>query len=788
MQHKYHVLLVLIFVHNLKFLITMRISKLLPVFISGLVALSACVRSTDTHRVQMETPFTKSVSTVLPLPEYPRPRFVRDGWMNLNGRWNYTIEHCDFVEVQGLTFVESWTTRPIPTEWTGEILVPFSIDAPLSGVGHVLRPDEILWYERKFDLPADWDDGRVVLHFQAVDWETSVYINGKRMGQHRGGYDPFGFDITEFVKKTDNTLNVCVWDATEQQAQAIGKQIMPENREGFRYQPTGGIWQTVWLENVPDSAIEDVKITPMYDDKTISFDITRKSSEGIVGIEILDGENVVAGADADSDRIVIPMPDGFKSWSPESPHLYDVRMTLRDGEKILDRVTSYFGMRKIEVRRNSAGIPLVYLNGREIFQYGPLDQGYWPDGILTPPSEEAMIYDLEYLKKVNANMIRVHIKTHPDRWYYHADRLGVLVWQDMICMPKYGQTVTPEASAQWAGEFKNMVDWLYNHPSVVLWVVFNEAWSQHDTEKYTEWISEYDSTRLVTCASGWFDFPVGNIVDAHDYTFYPGVNPDWKLGFTRAALIGEGGGVNLAVPGHTWYSDLNPPVLDSHRNYEPRSNFNFTTEGGRHTYATPREFENGYEKYLRTFRWLRALGGCTGLVYTQITDVEHELNGWLTYDRKVSKIPEATMHRINSALYEKMDTETTLDWGGEWTTESGAKIKLPAGDAGNPWMEGVSSAELPLTMSTDFNIDEPRDGKNYCVGFRGVSECEIYLNGRFFRRTKEWHQTVEPAFSFFEIYPDEADMLKPGRNEITIKVLPRNKVKPLFDFAIFRSK
>lgn len=312
-------------------------------------------------------------------------------------------------------------------------------------MGHVLRPEEVLWYERRFDVPRTWKDKRIVLHFQASDWETSVYVNGKRVGQHRGGYDPFSFDITDYVRKSGNVLNVCVWDATEQQAQAIGKQIMPENRQGFRYQPTGGIWQTVWLEGVPRQAIERVKITPMYDDAAVKVEFTKAAGKNVF-VEIKDRGRVVAKTETEDDTAVIPLP-GFKPWSPDSPHLYDLEMTLTDGGKELDRVKSYFGMRKIEIQPNAAGQPQVYLNGEEIFQYGPLDQGYWPDGVLTPPSEEAAAFDLEYLKKINANMIRVHIKTHPDRWYYHADRLGILVWQDMICMPKYGQTVTEAASA-----------------------------------------------------------------------------------------------------------------------------------------------------------------------------------------------------------------------------------------------------------------------------------------------------------------------------------------------------
>lgn len=734
----------------------------------------------------MDTPFSSSVSKELPLPEYPRPQFEREDWINLNGQWDYAIESCDFKAVQGLTDKESWTDRPIPSEWTGKILVPFSIDAPLSGVGHILRPQEVLWYRRGFDIPSDWKGKRMILHFQASDWETSVYVNGTRVGQHRGGYDPFSFDITDLVKKSGNVLNVCVWDATEQQAQAIGKQIMPENRQGFRYQPTGGIWQTVWIEAVPEDYIKGVKITPLYDKGAVRVEIDKTEGDRNVMIAVKDGDKTVSEAKTAGPVVEIPVGKGFKSWSPDSPFLYDIEFSMFDkkGKKVTDHVKSYFGMRKVEVRKDKAGDPRIFLNGEEIFQYGPLDQGYWPDGVLTPPTDEAMAYDLQYLKDINANMIRVHIKTHPDRWYYHADRLGILVWQDMICMPKYGQTVTPQASAQWTSEFTNMIDWLYNHPSVIQWIVFNEAWGQHDTEAKTKLIMDYDPSRIVTCASGWFDAPAGDIVDLHDYTFYPKVMPDWKTGHSRAAVIGEAGGVNLAIPGHTWYSDKNIPVQKGHMNYEPKANFSFVSEAGRHTYSTAAEFEDAYGKYMRTLRWLRAAGACNAMVYTQISDVEHELNGWMTYDRKVSKIPAARMNRMNTPLYTRMDIETVLGWSGEWTGTDGKKIALPAG-AEDRFFALSSEAEAPVTIENTFTVEGK--GYTYCLGVYGMSDYEVYINGKLFRKIKTGAQNYEPSYSFFEIFADEADILKEGENLITVKVLPVKNVKPLFDLAVFRT-
>ena len=732
----------------------------------------------------IKTQWTDQVNPNQVLPEHPRPLMERQNWQNLNGLWDYTLETCDFENVQGLTKAESWTNRPIPTSWKGKILVPFSVDAPLSGVGHILRPQEILWYERKFEIPASWKGQRTILHFQASDWETSVYVNGKRIGQHRGGYDPFSFDITPYLKNSDNVLNVCVWDATEQQAQSIGKQIMPENRQGFRYQPTGGIWQTVWLEAVPQQAIENIKITPQYDDSKVKIDIAKTDPKQVVRIIVKDGNKTVAKREGAETTLELDMPD-FKAWSPENPHLYDLELELLAAGKVVDQVKSYFGMRKVEVKQMAQGKPLIYLNNKEIFQYGPLDQGYWPDGVLTPPNEAAIIFDIEYLKKINANMIRVHIKTHPDRWYYHADRLGLLVWQDMICMPKYGQTVDAAASAQWAGEFKNMVDWLYNHPSVIMWVVFNEGWSQHDTEKHTNWIMSYDLSRVVICASGWTDAPAGHVVDMHDYTFYPKIVHDYKLGGTRAALLGEAAGMNLAIPGHTWYSDQHEPALLGHRNYIPKADFSFTSEAGRHTYETATQFEDAYGKFIRSLRWLRALGACNAVVYTQITDVEHELNGWLTYDRMISKIPVEKMHIMNSKLYEKMATKTVLDWSGTWRDENGNTFKLPGGEK-NPYVEVATETVAPVVLKTSFEVTDP--GKSYCIGVKGFNDYEIRINGKLFRQTRVGGQNFEPSYSFFEIYPDEANILKKGQNEIEIKVLPIRNIKALFDFAVFRTE
>jgi len=727
-----------------------------------ILAVTACYAQEENNYV-LKTPFTDKAVVDVPFPEYPRPQFVRADWVNLNGKWDYRIESCDFEAVSGLTESPSWTDRAIPGEWDGKILVPFSVDAPLSGVGHVLRPQEVIWYERGFRVPKSWKGSRVILHFQASDWETSVYVNGKRLGQHRGGYDPFSFDVTDELRSGNNTLNVCAWDATEQQCQAIGKQIMPEHRQGFRYQPTGGIWQTVWLERVPEKHIDNLKITSLYDEAAVKVELTGASADTPVRIEIKDNGKTFADLTTSENCNVIPMP-GFKAWSPESPALYDIKLTMvgRKG-KAIDKVESYFGMRKIELAKDSKGMTRIQLNGEPVFQFGPLDQGYWPDGVLTPPTDEAMKFDIQYLKDINANMIRVHIKTHPDRWYYYADRLGVLVWQDMICMPKYDQKVSPAASEQWMKEFKAMQGWLYNHPSIVTWIVFNEAWSQHDTERITNEVMSWDDTRLVTCASGWNDAPAGNIIDVHDYSFYPKSKPDFKTKGARASVIGEAGGTNLAIPGHTWYSDSHLPEQKGHMNYVPKENFEFVSEGGRHTYATAEQYEDAYRKYVKTLCWLNAEGGCNATVHTQITDVEHELNGWMTYDRLVSKIPVKTMNEIHSMLYKPMNIEALVPWGSEW-----------------------SKSDKGMTVSNTFDVAKMSD--RYCVGVWGIYDYEISINGKLFRNVKTGRDD-EPSYQFFEVFPDEVEgLLHEGANEVVVKVVPFKKgIAAKYDVAVFRA-
>lgn len=743
------------------------------------------------------TNFAITIDPNKPLPEYPRPQLIRDEWMNLNGLWDYVLDSVNFTAVKGLTKAESWTTHEIPSKWNGQILVPFSIDAPLSGVGHILRPNEILWYHRTFDIPRSWSKKRILLHFQASDWETSVYINGKKTGQHRGGYDPFTFDITDFLVKGKNVLHVCVWDATEQQCQAIGKQIMPENKQGFRYQPTGGIWQTVWLEPVTENYIEKVKITPDFDIGMVKIQtLTKNQSDNIV-IEISDNKNLIASQVVKSGSMAFIRVKDFIAWSPENPFLYDVKVSLKTGDKIADKVSSYFGMRKIEVKKASDGFVRTFLNNKEIFQYGPLDQGYWPDGGLNPPSEEAILFDLKYLKNINCNMVRVHIKTNPDRWYYNADKLGLLVWQDMICMPKYGQQVDNESANQWQTEFKNMVDWLYNHPSVIQWIAFNEGWSQHNTEFYTNWLKVYDNTRLVTCASGWTDVAAGDIVDVHDYTYYPSVDAaDFKLG-KRALVIGESGGTNLPIPDHTWYSDKNPPVKRDYKNYMPVNRFDLRNEIGRHTYSSSENYETAYTQFVESIKWQHTISGNNALVFTQLTDIEHELNGWLTYDRKISKIPVEHLAAIHKEVYSKLKSKTIIPFGSEWKVKTGSFStnmlqsdygfedwitgKAPFGEK-NKFYETQKPLAGPYIIQTDFKLESiPQKA---AISVKGFTPCTIYLNGKMIFKSNIDARFGEPGIDCYPLMKEDISSLIKGSNKLFIEVQKNDKTS-LLDAGFF---
>lgn len=576
--------------------------------------------------VTIATIWAEKVNPQLPHPEYPRPQMVRKSWVNLNGLWDYAITDRQLVG--------------IPKNWDGKILVPFPIESALSGVRKPVEAHQYLWYRRIFVAPKLAGGSRLLIHFGAVDWEAVVFVNGKEVGKHRGGYDLFTFDITEFVKPGENELLVRVWDPTEDGVQARGKQMRKAMREpsGIMYTPCSGIWQTVWLEVVPESFIERLRVVPNVDESSVivtAFVANRKpnmSVEVVVKDAIIATSNepeldfsraaTVAKAKGNPNEAVKVELKQPKLWTPDAPFLYGLQVRLLAGKEEVDAVQSYFGMRKVSLGKDEKGFVRILLNGNFIFQVGPLDQGFFPDGIYTAPTDEALRFDVEVMKRLGFNAVRKHVKREPQRWYYWCDRLGLLVWQDMPSSSvgrnatgnRDGFPISPECAEQFERELCAMVEQLFNHPSIIMWIVFNESWGQYDTARLVEMVKKLDHTRLVSGASGWHVYPgVGDVIDIHSYPSPASPQPDGK----RALVLGEFGGLGFVVKGHTWVEK----------------------GWGYRTMPDEKALTKAYLKLWQRAWELKDEKGLSGAIYTQLTDVETECNGLLTYDRKVIKMP-----------------------------------------------------------------------------------------------------------------------------------------------------
>jgi len=632
------------------------------------------------------TRWAKDVSPEKVLPEYPRPQMTRRNWMSLNGLWDYAIRPKD-------AGAPSWRGRPAlastdpnatkeqgqdtlsakskeqgqdalaTKSFDGQILVPYPVESALSGVMKPVGPDNRLWYRRTFEIPEGrrWSGQgrRVLLHFGAVDWDATVWVNGKELGNHKGGYDPFTFDITDALKESgQQEIVLSVWDPTDAGTQPRGKQVRQPN--GIWYTAVTGIWQTVWLEPVPAAYIGSLEMVPDIDAGVLKLKVNAQGniadpskyrvtvtfgSRPAPGTQRNQDAAPVAGSGAIGEELKIPVSEP-KLWSPDSPHLYTILVSLTESTDAAagtqeqqgrrfgrgDTVEAYFAMRKIAMQKDEAGVNRLFLNNKPLFQYGPLDQGWWPDGLYTAPTDEALKYDIEVTKRLGMNLARKHVKVEPDRWYYWCDKLGLLVWQDMPSGDAFIGGNDPdvkrseESAKQYELELTRIIDAYRNHPSIVMWVPFNEGWGQFDTPRVVDMVKKLDPTRLVDNASGWTDRGVGDVMDIHTY---PGPEAP-RIEAKRAGVLGEFGGLGLPLPGHTWQAEKN---------------------WGYRSYTTRDELTDAYVTLIKKLHPLTGRPGLSAAVYTQTTDVEVEVNGLMTYDREIIKMDAARITAANQTLY-----------------------------------------------------------------------------------------------------------------------------------------
>jgi hypothetical protein len=698
----------------------------------------------------------------VPLNEYPRPQFQRPDWTNLNGSWEYAILQADSGR---------------PESWEGTIRVPFAVESQLSKVQRTVPADHALWYRRTFDRPSG--SGRLFLNFEAVDHRAEVWVNGTRVGEHEGGYDAFQFDITgAVVPGPTQELLVKVTDPTDADSQPRGKQV--RRPEGIWYTSVTGIWQTVWLEWVPEEFIADLRATPDVDASKVVVEVILAAPPGrTVAVEVRDENRLIASGSAEGvqaaeahpsiARMELEIPEA-RLWSPDSPHLYNLNVALKGG----DAVASYFGMRKIAVGKDESGFNCLFLNNEPLFQLGPLDQGWWPDGLYTAPTDEALKYDIEITKQLGFNMCRKHVKVELRRWYYWADRLGLLVWQDMPSGGKPGRggqfiRDNQEDAAFSAGEKERyrrellaLIDQHRNHPSIVAWVPFNEGWGQHDTNDVLAWVKQRDPTRLVDGPSGWTDRGQGDMKDRHQYPG-PGM---FETMADRASVLGEFGGLGLPIADHLWWDKRN---------------------WGYQTFTSREEMQERYEQLILSLRPLVSRG-LAAAIYTQTTDVEGEVNGLMTYDRQLVKLNAERVARLHKRLYEptgRFDETVLLPTSEREPRSWRYSIETPAEGWQNAdfddssWSQrpaGFGTPDTPGTVvRTEWNTGEiwvrqafrltQRPKGEVWLRIHHDEDAEVYLNGKRCPRLSGY--TVD--YQEIPLPEAAATALKEGENVMAIR-------------------
>ncbi|MEL6695925.1 MAG: sugar-binding domain-containing protein [Bacteroidota bacterium] len=734
-------------------------------------------------KYELKTRWTDQVSERSPWPEYPRPQMTRPDWINLNGSWDYAILDSGQRE---------------PKIFQGQIRVPFAIESSLSQVKKLVGKKRELWYRKQFRLSPHQKNEKWILHFGAVDWRARVYLNGKLIGEHKGGYTPFSFDITPFIKGRNQELVVSVWDPTDQGLQARGKQL--SEPKGIWYTPVTGIWQTVWLEKVNRYYVTDIRPTPDLKRQALhlSCEVNEIPAGGTVeaiayqeGVEV-GRANTPLTPGQSSTSMMISLSQ-MRAWSPQDPFLYDLIVMLKDAQgKVLDKLGSYFGMRSIELGKDANGYTCFLLNGQPTFQMGLLDQGWWPDGLYTAPTEAAMKYDLEITQKLGFNMLRKHVKVEPARFYYLCDKMGLLVWQDMpngnyfkgLRVPHDGPVDAKRplsSSIQFENELKEMIDFLYSFPSIVTWVPFNEGWGQYETERVTHWVKNYDPSRICDAVSGWADRGTGDMIDVHIYPG-PGMEPPEEK---RASVVGEFGGLGWPVKDHLWWDKKNW----GYRNYSSKEAYN-----------------TQFIKLIKDLIPLRSWG-LAGAIYTQTTDVEGEVNGIITYDRELIKLDLDSTYSLISQLYkpawnkrsiipdselenykwQTSDEEPEAGWTkNEFDSQDWENLKAPFLITPNPFLLPGTSWEpkQSIYLRQEFYLGSMPENLSVKI-YANQVDMEWYLNGHkievpdgiWGRKRHYSHKLVN----------DYRQHLQLGKNTFAIKLTSKS-LKSVFDLGMYESK
>jgi Glycosyl hydrolases family 2/Glycosyl hydrolases family 2, sugar binding domain/Chitobiase/beta-hexosaminidase C-terminal domain/Glycosyl hydrolases family 2, TIM barrel domain/PA14 domain len=686
------------------------------------------------------TKWSQDVDPLKPWLQYPRPDMVRNAWINLNGLWDYAITQ------KGIK----------PEKWDGSILVPYPVESAISGVRKRVSENQNLWYKRSFNIPNVWNKKHILLNFEACDWETTVWIDGKEAGTHHGGYDPFTLDITSALGNNKlHELLVCVWDPTDKGTQPRGKQVSSPG--SIWYTPTTGIWQTVWIEPVNEAYISSFRTVTDADNGAIMIktDVRNAQSASLIYKIKKDGKTIATTTGNPENEVKLLIKDPVL-WSPDKPFLYDISIELKNNGKTVDYIKSYTGIRKISVGKTADGFTRMLLNNEFVYQNGPLDQGFWPDGIYTPPTENAMVYDLKMTKKMGFNMLRKHVKVENRIFYYWCDKLGILVWQDMPSGDKsiWGNMQdidkSKEATEQYELELKRMIETKYNHPSIIMWVPFNEGWGQFETGRITKLVADYDPTRLVNSSSGWTDRGTGNINDIHHYPD-PAIQPaDEK----RAIVLGEFGGLGLPLQGHTW----------EQKNW------------GYRNMTDTLQLLSKYETYFDMVHRFVKDNGLSATIYTQTTDVETETNGLMTYDRKVNKMGVENVYNANNNIIPPSLTSSLGMFTDKYTVEL---INFREGGKIFYTIDGSEPTEKSSRYLTPFNISETTTIKVFTKWEDATSRTISYNLEKKSLITAVGADKVKPGLKAL-IYNGEFDVLPDFSKLKSVK----NKTVPVVSHTV----